>query len=113
VQCQPQPINQVFLNLVRNAIHAMSGNGVLTLSSGIDGDQAWVEVRDNGQGIDPTHLEHIFDPFFTTKPVGSGTGLGLSICYGIVQNHCGRIEVSSTPGEGSVFRVLLPVSQPD
>ena len=113
VQCQPQSINQVFLNLVLNAIHAMDGQGQLTLRSGIDGDQAWVEVRDSGQGIDPAHIEHIFDPFFTTKPVGKGTGLGLSICYGIVQSHHGRIEVSSTPGEGSVFRVLLPVSQPN
>ncbi len=113
VQCQPKPINQVILNLLLNAIHAMDGQGVLTLRSGNDGDQAWVEVRDNGQGIDPAHLEHIFDPFFTTKPVGKGTGLGLSICYGIVQQHHGRIEVSSAPGEGSVFRVLLPVSQPD
>ncbi len=113
VQCQPQPLNQVLLNIVLNAIHAMNGQGVLTLSSGIDGEQVWVEVRDTGQGIVPEHLEHIFDPFFTTKPVGKGTGLGLSICYGIVQQHHGRIEVSSTPGEGSVFRVLLPVRQPD
>jgi two-component system sensor histidine kinase TtrS len=113
VQCQPQPINQVLANLLLNAIHAMSGKGVLTLSSGIDGDQAWVEVRDNGQGIAPEHLEHIFDPFFTTKPVGKGTGLGLSICYGIMQQHHGRIEVSSTLGEGSAFRVVLPISQPE
>ena len=113
VQCQPQPINQVLLNLLLNAIHAMHGQGVLTLRSGIDGDQVWIEVGDNGQGIEPAHLEHIFDPFFTTKPVGKGTGLGLSICYGIVQQHHGRIEVSSKPGEGSVFRVLLPVSQAD
>jgi two-component system, LuxR family, sensor histidine kinase TtrS len=113
VQCQPQPINQVFLNLVRNAIDAMDEHGVLTLRSGIDGEMAWIEVRDNGHGIDPTHLEHIFDPFFTTKPVGKGTGLGLSICYGIVQNHHGRIEVSSSPKDGSVFRVLLPLRQQD
>jgi signal transduction histidine kinase len=114
VQCQPQAINQVFLNLVLNALSAMDGDGLLTLRSGIDGEQAWawVEVRDTGHGISPENLEHIFDPFFTTKPVGAGTGLGLSICYGIVQKHHGRIEVSSTPGEGSVFRVLLPVSQP-
>lgn len=112
VQCQPQPISQVFMNLVVNAIYALEGHGRLTLSSGVAGDQVWVEVHDTGQGIDPAHLEHIFDPFFTTKPVGKGTGLGLSICYGIVQAHHGRIEVASTPGEGSTFRVLLPIKQP-
>ena len=112
MQCQPQALNQVFLNLVLNAVYAMEGQGQLTLRSGIDGEQVWVEVRDTGQGISPTHLEHIFDPFFTTKPIGKGTGLGLSVCYGIVQKHHGRIEVSSTLGEGSVFRVLLPLSQP-
>lgn len=112
VQCQPQAISQVFLNLVLNASYAMDGQGRLTLRSGHDGEQVWVEVRDTGQGIAPEHLDHIFDPFFTTKPVGAGTGLGLSICYGIAQKHHGRIEVSSVPGEGSTFRVVLPVIQP-
>jgi two-component system, LuxR family, sensor histidine kinase TtrS len=112
VQCQPQAISQIFLNLVLNASHAMAGQGRLTLRSGSDGEQVWVEVRDTGHGIDPEHLEHVFDPFFTTKPVGMGTGLGLSICYGIAQRHHGRIEVSSVPGEGSVFRLVLPVDQP-
>lgn len=112
MQGQPQALNQVFLNLVLNAVYAMEGQGQLTLRSGIDGEQVWVEVRDTGQGISPTHLEHIFDPFFTTKPIGKGTGLGLSVCYGIVQKHHGRIEVSSTLGVGSAFRVLLPLSQP-
>lgn len=111
-QCQPQAISQVFLNLVLNASYAMDGHGRLTLRSGNDVEQVWVEVGDTGHGIAAEHLEHIFDPFFTTKPVGAGTGLGLSISYGIAQKHHGRIEVSSVPGEGSVFRVVVPVNQP-
>lgn len=66
-------------------------------------------MRDSGCGIPPDELRRVFDPFFTTKPVGSGTGLGLSISYGIVERHGGRIEVDSTPGQGSEFRVWLPL----
>jgi two-component system sensor histidine kinase TtrS len=109
VRCRPQQINQVFLNLVLNAIHAMAGKGTLTLRSRRLDDRVLVEVEDSGCGIDAAHLEHIFDPFFTTKPVGLGTGLGLSICSDIVQKHQGRIEVTSVPGAGATFRVVLPI----
>lgn len=68
-----------------------------------------VEVADDGRGIPTELLPRIFDPFFTTKAVGEGTGLGLSICHGIVSDHGGRIEVESTPGQGSRFRVILPI----
>ena len=68
-----------------------------------------VEVSDNGTGIDPQHLPRLFDPFFTTKPVGEGTGLGLSISHNIMTAHDGRIEVESTPGQGTTFRLFLPL----
>jgi signal transduction histidine kinase len=96
------------MNLVINAAHAIDDHGQITIRTGCAEDQVWVEVEDNGKGIAAEHLGRIFEPFFTTKPVGKGTGLGLSLSYGIVNKHGGRIEVSSTPGSGSIFRVLLP-----
>ena len=82
------------------------------MQTGHDGDQVWVEIADSGPGIPPEAQARIFDPFFTTKPVGKGTGLGLSISYGIVAKHHGRIDVDSRIGEGSRFRIVLPVRQP-
>jgi PAS domain S-box-containing protein len=111
VQCIPSQLNQVFMNLLVNAAHAIDERGVIHVRSGTEGDWVWVEVQDNGKGIRPEHLGRLFDPFFTTKPVGKGTGLGLSISYGIVQKHGGRIEVESEPGRGSRFRVWLPLQQ--
>lgn len=70
-----------------------------------------VAITDDGCGIAQEHLHKIFDPFFTTKPVGEGTGLGLSVSYGIIQDHGGRIEVSSEPGKGSTFSVFLPLEE--
>jgi signal transduction histidine kinase len=116
VECLPSQLNQVFMNLLVNAAHAMEGpRGTITLRTGVgtgsDGAQeVWVEVADTGKGIPPEVLPRIFDPFFTTKPVGKGTGLGLSLSYGIVQKHNGRIEVKSEVGKGSTFRVILPVT---
>jgi signal transduction histidine kinase len=69
-----------------------------------------IEVVDTGHGIPPAELPKIFEPFYTTKPPGRGTGLGLSICYGIVEQHLGRIEADSEPGLGSTFRVFLPIA---
>jgi len=106
--CLPSQINQVFLNLLINAAHAIEGKGTITVRTGYDDKVVWVEIEDNGSGIAPAHLDHIFEPFFTTKPVGKGTGLGLSIVYGIVQGHRGTIDVKSEVGEGTVFRVALP-----
>ena len=71
-----------------------------------------IDIQDNGCGIDPAIRERIFDPYFTTKPSGQGTGLGLSISYGIIEQHDGRIEVQSTPGQGSCFSVVLPRKPP-
>ena len=113
VECLPSKINQVFLNLLINAAHAMKDGvrGAITLRTGRDGEEVWVEVSDTGCGIPPENVERIFDPFFTTKPVGVGTGLGLSLSCGIVQQHAGRIDVSSVMGQGSAFRVTLPIRQ--
>ena len=108
--CLPSQINQVFLNLLINAAHAIEGKGVIVVRTGYDDKVVWVEIEDNGSGIAPDHLDHIFEPFFTTKPVGKGTGLGLSIVYGIVQEHRGTIAVKSEVGRGTVFRVTLPRS---
>jgi len=113
VQCLPAQINQVVMNLVVNAAHAMGPKrGTLTIRTGAGDAEAWFEVADTGKGI-PSHMLHrIFDPFFTTKPVGQGTGLGLSISYGIVKRHHGRIDVRSEIDQGTTFRVTLPIRQP-
>ncbi len=114
IQCFPFQLNQVFMNLLVNAAHAIENSGTITIRTGQDASHVWVEIADTGRGIAPEHMPRIFDPFFTTKPVGKGTGLGLSVAYGIVQKHHGEIQVHSVPGEGSCFRVLLPKStQPE
>ncbi len=113
VECLASQLNQVFMNLLMNAAHALSGRterGRIVVTTGDLGEgEVFVEVADNGCGIEPEHLSRIFDPFFTTKPVGKGTGLGLSLSYGIVRRHGGRIEVKSEPRVGTTFRVCLPV----
>ncbi len=109
VTCRPSQLGQVFMNLLVNASHAIEGKGTITLRTGTDDGDVWVEVTDNGKGIDTEHLNQIFDPFFTTKKVGKGTGLGLSIAYGIVEKHQGEIEVNSEVGKGSSFRVIIPI----
>ncbi len=108
VECFPFQLNQVFMNLLVNASHAIEGRGVITIRTGQDESQLWIEVQDNGKGIKPENLQRIFEPFFTTKPVGQGTGLGLSLSYGIVKKHDGHIEVNSVLGQGTTFRVVLP-----
>ena len=98
------------MNLLVNAGHAIETQGTITIrTTRQDEDSICVEVSDTGKGIAPEHIHRIFEPFFTTKPVGKGTGLGLSLSYSIVERHHGRIEVSSTPGVGSTFRVILPI----
>lgn len=112
VECIQSQINQVMMNLLINAAHAMDEFGRITLRSGHENDWVWLEVEDTGKGIEPKTLNRIFEPFFTTKPVGKGTGLGLALSYSIVQKHHGRIDVRSVVGKGTVFRVWLPVAQP-
>jgi PAS domain S-box-containing protein len=109
-------LNQVFLNLLSNAIDAIEDArrhaGRLEVETRSDGKEVVVEVRDDGPGIPPEVLPRIFDPFFTTKAPGKGAGLGLANCRSIVSKHGGQIEVESKPGEGACFRVRLPVGTP-
>ncbi|MFH2051306.1 MAG: ATP-binding protein [bacterium] len=111
LECHPNQIAQVVMNLVVNAVHAIESRGNITIRTGREGDSAWFEVQDDGSGIPAGILDRIFDPFFTTKPVGKGTGLGLSVSHGIVDRHHGAIRVDSGPGAGSRFRVVLPLVQ--
>lgn len=113
VRCHPEQINQVFMNLLVNAGHAIEGKGDIFIRTWSAGDRVAVELRDTGKGIPAEHLARIFDPGFTTKGVGVGTGLGLSIVHGIVDEHHGTIEVESEAGKGTTFRVWLPIAHVD
>jgi two-component system NtrC family sensor kinase len=108
-------MKQVFIALMSNSFDAMEDDGSLTIQTYWRNSETehsvCVEITDTGSGIPEAHLAKIFDPFFTTKPLGRGTGLGLSVCYGIVSEHGGRIEVDSTEGVGTTFRLLLPPYQ--
>lgn len=113
VKCLASQLNQVFMNLIVNAAHAIKESGVITIRTGCQDDWVWVEVADTGIGIPPENMTRIFEPFFTTKEIGKGTGLGLSLSYNIVNKHGGRIDVSSEVGVGTRFTVHLPVNPPD
>lgn len=107
-------LQQVFLNLINNALDAMEAKGgSLAIESRLEKDRIVVAISDTGAGIPEANLNRIFDPFFTTKPAGKGTGLGLSICYGIIDKMGGKIEVRSTVGQGTTFTVHLPVVAQD
>ena len=109
IKCQPGRMSQVFMNLLSNACQAMLQSGDIWIRTLSENGWVLIEIEDNGPGIAKQHLAKIFEPFFTTKPVGRGTGLGLSISYGIVQQHGGKIEVESTQGRNTCFRVLIPM----
>ncbi|MBQ0931400.1 PAS domain S-box protein [Ideonella sp. 4Y16] len=113
VRCLAGQLNQVFMNLIVNASHAISGHGTITLSSGTQDAWAWIQVDDTGCGMSDEVRRRIFEPFYTTKEVGKGTGLGLSLAFSIVQRHAGAIQVRSTPGVGSAFRVWVPIAGPE
>ena len=122
VECVVSDINQVVLNMIVNAAHAIvekyddpdNLEGRITISTGMQGDTAVIEIRDNGNGMPEAVKARIFEHFFTTKEVGKGTGQGLSLAYRmVVEKHRGKIEVDSEMGEGTTFRILLPVNQPD
>jgi signal transduction histidine kinase len=114
VMAEENKLEQVFINLVVNAGQSMDGSGTLTLRTEFlpETDQIRIQCEDTGSGIAAEDLDKIFDPLFTTKAKGKGTGLGLSICHGIVEQHGGTITADSTRGRGSVFKVILPVSDP-
>ena len=107
-------IKQVLINLLMNAIHAVTPTGTISIATGFKEKtgRIIVEVTDNGHGIAKENLSRIFDPFFTTKPTGEGTGLGLSVSYGIVKGHGGNITVKSVPGQGATFMLTLPATPP-
>lgn len=112
IECLPSQINQVIMNIVVNAAHAISNErGTITIRTGADvaADKVWIAISDTGSGIPKEIQSRIFDPFFTTKPVGAGTGLGLSLSYGIVQKHHGNIAIESEPNRGTCFRITLPI----
>ncbi len=110
VECHPNQINQVFMNILVNACQAIDGAGAITLHTWYEPQTklAHVAVTDTGVGMPPEILGRIFDPGFTTKGAGVGTGLGLAICYQIVEAHGGRIRVDSLLGKGTTFVVSLP-----
>jgi signal transduction histidine kinase len=101
-------LNQVFMNLLSNAIYAVAENGDVWIRTRALDEAVEIEIEDSGVGIPKENLKRIFEPFFTTKPVGQGTGLGLSISYGVIEQHHGKIRVLSVPGKGTVFTVRLP-----
>ncbi len=101
------------MNLIVNAAQSIGDTrGIITIRTGCTLDTVWIEVADTGCGISAENCQRIFDPFFTTKPIGIGTGLGLSMSYGIVSKHHGLIDVDSTVGIGTTFRITLPLRQP-
>ncbi len=111
VFCYPGQLNQVFLNILNNAIQAISGHGEIRIRTRFRSDKVEIGILDNGSGIPEELKKRIFEPFFTTKPVGQGTGLGLSISYGIIQKHKGSIQMNSVAGEGTEFLIVLPLKQ--
>jgi len=111
VDCFPGQINQVFMNLLSNAIQAIPETGKIFLSTKVAGDMVKISVKDTGGGMTEEVRKKIYDPFFTTKEVGKGTGLGLYISYGIIEKHNGKIEVFSDVGQGTDFVITMPIQQ--
>lgn len=110
INCYPGQLNQVFMNILNNAIQAIDKEGRICIQTMQNDRHVIVKIRDSGKGMSEELQKRIFDPFFTTKDVGEGTGLGLSISYGIIEKHQGKIEVNSTAGEGTEFIIELPLN---
>jgi two-component system NtrC family sensor kinase len=116
VECYPAQLNQVFMNIISNAVDAVledktdkDSKQIVIDTYMVDDSYIKVSIKDNGPGIPPERIKKLFDPFFTTKPVGKGTGLGLSICYKIIEKHHGKIEVFSEVGTGTEFLISIPI----
>jgi len=109
VKCYAQQINQVFVNLLINAINSIEEQGTITIKTWDKDKSIWMSVSDTGRGIPQKNLSKIFEPFFTTKDAGKGTGLGLSITYEIIQRHKGDITVNSKVGKGTTFTIRIPI----
>ncbi|MEO1686199.1 MAG: HAMP domain-containing sensor histidine kinase, partial [Cyanobacteria bacterium J06631_12] len=117
VKCAPAQLNQVFTNIIANALDALFETKTepkqITIATCVSkSDTVQVSIKDNGPGMPPAVKAKIFDPFFTTKPVGKGTGLGLGICFKIIEQHQGTIEVISEVGQGTEFLITLPTDTP-
>ncbi|HKN18991.1 MAG TPA: ATP-binding protein [Dissulfurispiraceae bacterium] len=102
-------LNQVFMNLLVNAVHSIEKQGEITVKTWLDNGHIKISISDTGSGILEENISRIFEPFFTTKDVGKGTGLGLSIAYDIVKKHAGEIEVNSEVGKGTTFKITIPL----
>jgi signal transduction histidine kinase len=113
VVCRPDALNQVFMNILLNAVQAVEGGGEIRIATRLDGDEALVEISDNGPGISSDDRAKIFDLGFTTRGERGGTGIGLALSQRIVQEHGGSIDVTSEPGRGSAFAVRIPVNFAD
>lgn len=116
VECYPAQLNQVFMNILSNAIDALlesdhTQKKTIAITTEVRSPHVCIHIQDNGMGIPAALLSKLFDPFFTTKPIGQGTGLGLAISYQIVQRHCGDIEVESSPQSGTKFSIILPIKK--
>jgi signal transduction histidine kinase len=110
-ECYPGQLNQVFMNILSNAVDAIDDKGTITINTSISKGFIQISIKDTGHGIPENIREKIFDPFFTTKGVGKGTGLGLSISQSIIEKHRGSIDVKSEKGKGTEFIIVLPVNQ--
>ncbi|HMK42740.1 MAG TPA: ATP-binding protein [Dissulfurispiraceae bacterium] len=110
VVCNLGQLNQVFLNILMNAAHAIEQHGIITIRTWKENEKIIIAISDTGSGIPPAKIGRIFEPFFTTKEVGKGTGLGLSIAYDIIKKHRGEIKVDSTIGEGTTFTISIPIT---
>lgn len=113
IEAIPGQLNQAFMNIIQNAIHAINGKGEIYIKTEQSGNQVTISIRDTGCGIAEKDLPRIFDPFFTTKEVGKGTGLGMTITYKIIERHHGKLEIKSQVGSGTEVRIMIPASQSD
>jgi two-component system NtrC family sensor kinase len=109
IKCNIGQLNQVFLNLLTNALDAIEEKGEIVITTINQGNSLLISIKDDGKGIPKEIINKIFDPFFTTKKIGDGTGLGLSISHGIIKNHGGTISVKSIPGKETCFDIRLPI----
>ena len=110
IPCRTDQLTQVFVNMLVNAVQAIESHGKIRVESRLEKKSIVIKISDNGKGIPEEYLSKLFDPFFTTKKIGQGTGLGLSISHGIIEAHGGSIEVDSSPGVGTTFTIMLPIS---
>ena len=109
IECLPDKLNQVFMNILSNAIQAIDGNGEIFIKTKTEGSNVIIQIRDSGKGMTDEVQKRVFEPFYTTKGMGKGTGLGLSISYSIVEQHNGKIDISSESSKGTEFIITLPV----